>query len=105
MSGPETRHAAFCRITGHAGDLRTRVLAFIRSRGADGATDSEGEAALAMMPQTYTPRRGELVEAAAVIDSGNRRPTPSGRMAAVWVASQQAPNAAPQPREGGLFDG
>jgi len=86
-----TSDLAAVRIGGHAAKLRERVYAFIVGRGADGATDDEGEAALGIKPQTYTPRRGELVALALVVDSGNRRKTASGRPAAVWIAFEFAP--------------
>lgn len=92
-----TSGVAADRIAGHAKDLRARVLAFIVEQGPHGATDDEGEAVLGIKPQTYTPRRGELVALGLVVDSGCRRNTASGRPAAVWVT----PNHAPKP-EGGV---
>lgn len=91
-----TSGVAADRIAGHAKDLRARVLAFIVGQGPHGATDDEGEAALGIKCQTYTPRRGELVALGLVVDSGRRRNTASGRPAAVWVT----PNHATKP-EGG----
>mgnify|MGYP006301538543 CR=1 FL=1 len=85
-----TSEKAARRIEGHAGTIRGRVLAYLRACGPAGATDDEAEAALGIKPQTYTPRRGELVALEPVIDSGRRRPTASGRPAAVWVASEHA---------------
>jgi hypothetical protein len=78
------------RIRGAVPRLLDRVLAFLVSRGADGATDEEAEKALRMKPQTYTPRRGELVKAGLVADTGRRRGTTSGRSAAVWVVTAHA---------------
>lgn len=75
-------------IEQHAPTLRERILATIRERGPIGLTDDEGEAILGIIAQTYTPRRGELVRAGMVRDSGERRPTSSGRPAAVWVATE-----------------
>lgn len=77
------------RIAGHAPTLRDRVYAFIVSRGADGATDDEGEAALGIKPQTYTPRRRALVTEQRVVESGRRRNTPRGRPAAVWIVRSE----------------
>lgn len=82
-----TSSIAARRIAGHTPKLRARVLAYIVGRGADGATDDEGEAALGIKPQTYTPRRGELVALGLVVDSTRRRKTGSGRPAAVWIAA------------------
>ncbi len=86
-----TSGVAADRIARHARDLRSSVLAFIVEQGPHGATDDEGEAALGVKPQTYTPRRGELVALRQVVDSGRRRNTASGRPAAVWVATTHAP--------------
>ncbi len=72
---------------------RKRVLALIRKRGALGLTDDEGERVLKMRASSYTPRRGELVSQGLIVDSGRRRPTESGRPAAVWVAVEQGVNA------------
>ncbi len=100
LTPPSHRHApagtstvAAHRIAGHANGLRARVLAFILEQGSHGATDDEGEAVLGIKPQTYTPRRGELVALGLVVDSGRRRKTASGRPAAAWVT----PNHAPKP--------
>jgi hypothetical protein len=89
-----TSDVAARRIRGAVPRLRDRVLAFLASLGADGATDEEAETALRMKPQTYTPRRGELVKAGLVADFGRRRSTMSGRPAAVWVATRHAIQAA-----------
>lgn len=83
---PGTSDATARWIAPYTGPMRERVFAFIRSRGPDGATDDEGEAELALKPQSYTPRRGELVTDGRVIDSGRKRPTASGCPAAVWIA-------------------
>lgn len=89
-NAPETSRIAASLIAGHAGTLRAAVLAFVRERGAFGATDDEGEAGLGIKPQTYTPRRGELAADGLVVDSGARRKTASGRPAIVWVAREFA---------------
>jgi hypothetical protein len=94
-----TSGVAADRIAGHAKDLRARVLAFIVGQGPHGATDDEGEAFLGIKPQTYTPRRGELVALGLVVDSGRRRNTASGRPAAVWVTPNHV-HPSPKP-EGG----
>lgn len=88
---PVQRHsptsvAAGERIREDAGTLRGRVLAYIRGAAERGATDEEMQAALDMNPSTQRPRRGELVEAGLVMDSGITRPTKSGRQATVWRA-------------------
>lgn len=94
-----TSRVAADRIAGHAKDLRARILAFIVAQGPEGATDDEGEASLRIKPQTYTPRRGELVALRLVVDSGSRRKTTSGRPAAVWVVATATP-ASPESSSG-----
>lgn len=94
---PGTSSVAADRTAGHAKDLRVRELAFIVSLGRHGATDDEGEAVLGLKPQTYTPRRGELVALGLVEDSGRQRTTSSGRPAAVWVTRNHAhPSLGPE---------
>lgn len=73
-----------------AAPQRDRVFEPIRSRGPIAQTDAEGEAAVGMKPQSYTPRRGELVRLGLVIDSGQRRATASNRPAAVWLVREHA---------------
>ena len=94
---PGTSGVAAGRIAGHAKDLRARVLAYIVGQGPHGSTDDEGEAVLGIKPQTYTPRRGELVKLGQIVDSGRRRNTASGRPAAVWIASTSATSAPSTP--------
>lgn len=93
-----TTEVAARRIAGAAGNLRQRIHAAIVAAGAHGLTDDEGEALLWIKPQTYTPRRGELVRLGLVVDSGERRHTSSGRPAAVWIdarLARSAPRMAP----------
>jgi hypothetical protein len=88
-----TSELAAEKVATHAPSLRQRILAYIAARNGDGATDDEAESALGIKPQTYTPRRGELVKLGLVVDSEFRRNTTSGRPAAVWGT----PNHAPKP--------
>ncbi len=69
-----------------AATMRDRIHALIVARGWVGATDEEVVRELGMALQTVNPRRGELVKAGRVINSGRRRVTLSGRSAIVWVA-------------------
>lgn len=95
-SPPGTSDRAAEMIEQHAPTLRERILATIRERGPIGLTDDEGETILGIIAQTYTPRRGELVRAGKVRDSGERRPTSSGRPAAVWVVTEGGNDATSQ---------
>jgi hypothetical protein len=93
---PGTSDAAARGIAGQAPTDRGRIHVFLHDRGPYGATDDEGEYVLGIQPQTYTPRRGELVGLGLVVDSGERRKTRNGRAAAVWVTREHAPT-----KEGG----
>lgn len=83
-SGPQTSRDAAVDIREHAHKQRARVLAFLASRGAHGATDQEIEQALGMVGNSVRPRRGELLESGCLEDSGTTRKTVSGRNATVW---------------------
>ncbi len=89
VAGSDTSAAAAELIEPTAGTLRHRVLSFLRERDNYGATDDETQLALSMNPSTQRPRRIELVRAGLVWDSNRRRPTTSGRQAAVWVSSKR----------------
>lgn len=83
----ETSVAASESMEPRAGTLRAKVLAHVRSKGNEGATDEEMQWALAMNPSTQRPRRIELEKARLVKDSHRTRLTRSGRAAVVWVAT------------------
>ena len=89
-TAPQTTRDAARRIAGIAPTLRLQVLAAIREAGLCGLTDAEGVARLGLLAQTYTPRRRELAQLGAVVDSGRRRKTPSGRAAIVWTTPEHA---------------
>ena len=82
-----TSAAAAKDARGLASPMGRKVLEFIQSRGAAGATDEEIQIGLGMNPSTERPRRIELMrrDPPAIVESGTR-PTRSGRHAAVWVA-------------------
>src|SRR5262245_13499138 len=87
---PAQRHSATslqaaALIADRTATLRAKVFEFLRQRPA-GATDEEIQRALEMNPSTERPRRIELVQAGLVQDSGQTRPTLSGRQAVVWAA-------------------
>lgn len=77
---PESVGAAH-EIKVSAGTLRAQVLDLLSERGP--LTDEEIQDALGMNPSTERPRRIELWKAGKVTKCG-RRPTRSGRMAALW---------------------
>lgn len=83
----DTSTAAAVAIDRAAPRLRGLVYQFIESRGEYGATDQECQLALGLSSQTQGPRRVELERSGHVRDSGNRRPTLSGRRAICWIAT------------------
>ena len=87
---PGTSLVAADQIAEHAPTQEALVFEHILSCGRSGSTDDEGEQALGIKPQSYTPRRNALVKRQLVVDSGERRPTESGRPAAVWLAREFA---------------
>ncbi len=80
-----TSQAAADSVQPAASRLRQLVFDYIKAR-ADGATDEEIYLACDLGPNTARPRRVELVSFGLVKDSGQVRPTLSGRKATVWVA-------------------
>lgn len=86
VSDPETSHQAARRAATNAATNRARVLDFLRSRGALGATDFETADAVGSQQTSAGKRRGELRDAGLVEDSGVCRPSPSGSPSIVWVA-------------------
>jgi len=87
---PGTSEVAAASMKPHAARQQREVLAVIVATREHGATDWEVETATGIRAQSVSPRRGELRELGLIVDSGRRRPTASGRPAAVWVAAQYA---------------
>jgi len=83
----DTSKAAAEKIREDAPRLRRLVYAYIAGRGQAGATDQECQEALNLASNTQGPRRIELTNSGHVQDSGQRRPTRSGRRAIVWTAT------------------
>lgn len=79
-----TSVAAAEAIAPVAATLRRMVLEAIAAAGADGLTDEEMLERVGLQPSSGRPRRIELVRAGLVADSGQTRPTKSGRQATVW---------------------
>ena len=96
---PDTSIAAARRIAGHVGKQQAAVLAFIRGRGVIGATDAEVSVGVGIPIQSVNPRRGELARDGEIFLNGEKRLTPSGRKARVWVAAGSVAGA--MPAEGG----
>ena len=86
VAGSDTSTAAGASIAPHLGALQARVLRLIRGTAA-GVTDDDLERLTDLRHQTVSARRRELVLAGFVYDTGERRRTSSGRLAAVWKAA------------------
>ena len=59
----------------------------IRDAGAHGLTADELSARLDMNRWSIQPRTSELRRKGLILDSGQRRPNGSGKLAIVWTAS------------------
>lgn len=66
--------------------LRAKVRDAIAAKGDHGATCDEIEVATGLSHQTASARVHELAKLGGIEDSGRRRPTRSGRKAAVYRA-------------------
>lgn len=84
---PDTERLAAVAQYPKAGTDRRRVLDHIGLCGDHGSTDEETSLSTRMRLYTAAPRRNELVEMGWVADSGTRRTTTTGTLAAVWVLS------------------
>ena len=62
-----------------------RVATMAIQVGSEGFTDDELEVRLELLHQTASARRRALVQKGLLVDSGETRPTRSGRQATVWV--------------------
>ena len=86
FSEPGTSREAADSVRQVAAGLEAAVLELLRAVAPAGLTDAEIEARTGLGPNTARPRRVGLVLKGLVRDSGQRRLTPSGRAARVWVA-------------------
>lgn len=78
----------------HKARIRREILTWIATRGYIGATCDEVEASLGISHQTASARITEAKMVGDLIDTGRRRPTRTGRSAAVYVTPDNA-NALP----------
>lgn len=88
-NGTETSRAAAERITPVAISQAARVFHFIAQCGDEGATDHEVQAELELTGDSERPRRCSLHRAGLIRDSGQRRKSPAGRQAIVWIAAEK----------------
>ena len=83
VRGSDTSRAAARKI--NPSSLRGKVLLYVQACGKAGATCDQCEVAMGGRHQTISARLRELVLMGFVEDTGRRRPTRSGHMAAVYV--------------------
>jgi hypothetical protein len=76
---------AYLSVKEHTGALRILVVRFIYRQSLRGATCDEIERALMLSHQTVSARVTEAKARGEIVPSGERRPTRSGRKAAVYV--------------------
>jgi hypothetical protein len=88
VRGSDTSKAA-ADAKGNARNDEERVLALLRHRGDEGATDDEIEVALGLIHQNASARRRGLVLQGFIKDSGKRRETRTGRDAVVWIVTNE----------------
>ena len=85
--GSDTSQAAANSMIGISGAARWVVYDAIVSAGARGLTDHEIARQTGLCLDTARPRRVELRDRGHVTPSEERRLTPSGRSAVVWIAT------------------
>jgi hypothetical protein len=85
VRGSDTSKAAADTIQPDTARQKREILDFIGRFPTTGATCDEVEWGLGIRHQTASARISELKAAGRIIDSGARRPTASGRKAAVYV--------------------
>ena len=90
-SAPYQRHSATSKAAAKAiepvaGTQRGRMLAQIKEFGFFGMTDQDFSRICFLPGDSVRPRRGELLKAGLIVNSGRTRKTPKGRDAVVWVA-------------------
>lgn len=83
--GGDTEREAAASMRPFTGTMRKEVIRLLAD-APNGLTDDEGGALMKGDRLTFGRRRNELVRAGLVRDSGQRRLTPAGRKAIVWVS-------------------
>lgn len=86
----ETSRQAAAEIAPRVSVMQATILARLRACGVSGRTCEELENELSLRHQTCGPRLKELAVSGAIVDTGMRRRTRSGRKAIVWLAREWA---------------
>jgi len=85
----ETSVAAFDAIRSSLSERRASVLAFIKSRGAQGATSDEIAERFGVPLNAISGRCSELLRDALIYTTGDKRPTRLGHSSRVLYASHK----------------
>ena len=102
VAGSDTSRDAAASVAPHLTRLEAVVYEHIVRQGADGSTCDEAEVATDLAHQTCSARVRGLVQKGLIIDSGDRRPTRSGRGARVYVTMTHAPEPVAPDKPGRL---
>ena len=99
MTSPaETRREALLSFAVKSQSVRIAVLAYIKARGAEGATADEVQAALHLSHQACSARVHYLSRDGLIAPLVVTRLTRAGRRAVVWVASPAGHEPSPEVR-------
>lgn len=91
VRGSDTSREAAESIIDNARQLRAVVFSCVLSCGEIGVTCDQVEVVMSGRHQTISARIRELVNEGRIIDTGERRPTRSGRGARIYIATCNAP--------------
>jgi predicted ArsR family transcriptional regulator len=85
-SDPDTSRAAARSMVGSVDSLLQRIVQAFRDRGP--MTRTEVAAIVGLSDYQASKRISDLKNVAAIVDTGERRPGPSGRAQIVWRVSR-----------------
>ena len=85
--GVDTSIAAASALAAHLGRPQRMAKVAIADAGSRGLTADELAARLDMSRWSIQPRTSELRRKGVILDSGQRRPNATGKLAIVWVAA------------------
>ena len=88
--GNPQSEAAHESITGSKIAMQQAILRFMAAQGEYGSICNEAEIGLIMLHQTCSARFSELRASGQIVPTGTKRPTSSGRMAAVYRVAAKA---------------
>ena len=94
-NGVPTSNAAAASVKPDTNRQRAMMLWVFKKYALSGRTDDELNILLVptLSPDAIRPRRGELVDAGKVRDSGTTRKTRRGKQAIVWIITEKGMNA------------